>query len=115
MIRIYIKFKKEYLDGIICAITEVSLTPFKGECYYVDLEDNKVYDISLMCGDYDCDLKVYNGTFEKYGWWDSKNNRFIEDEDELIDEDDPYTEGCWCQKYKEGKPVGEPYFDGEHC
>jgi hypothetical protein len=91
-------------------VSEISLFPID-DCYYVDLNDSETWNL-------DTEEKLpYTGTFRlEHGFYDPETKIFgDEDTDSFYDEDDIMYDRVYeankYQKYENGQPVGEPYFE----
>lgn len=127
--RIYAKFEDVGSETFIPVV--ISIEPFYNNCYYLDLEKGKTY-YSAIQGD-GGEWKMYNGS-EYLGefLYNPKTGDYInssvenyyergayvrlEDGRKILRDKNSETyngyESNWCQyqDYKEGKPVGEPYW-----
>lgn len=99
------------------APTKISLTPFEKGCWYMDIEEYFEYE-TIKHEDLDETSWVpYNTITMTHGFYDPKLDYFDEDECNPIFLDkeenfrDEVIETTRYQKYKEGLPIGEPYFD----
>lgn len=113
MVRIYAVLEDVGSEYETLAPTQISLKPFDDDCYYLDLEENKSYDTVIYEGGWDnIDWKPFNVIYQEYMYFDKHNNKFLYEDDLTEDWDDKeILEGCRCQQYKNGKPIGEPYFE----
>ena len=98
----------EDIDGIIVP-TAISLTPFKKLCYYIDLDKNNKYSTIGEEGEY-ADWKIWNGTFKEYTWYDPITKTFGDEDTFGYSRLEKCIDGYKYQKYKNGLPIGEPYF-----
>lgn len=137
MIRLFAVLEDVGSEYETFAPTRLSLTPFEGDCYFLDLEDGKSYDVVEYEGDYEPSCwKPYNGehTLGEYLFnpetqeyinspvvgcsWGDECIYTLKDGREISDENlDENFEAEWmlCQEYKDGLPVGKPYFyDGDN-
>ena len=108
----------------------ISLTPFDNECYFIDLEglnryntiidegnedygNWKPYNAEVALGNYFCNSNTGEFIYSKIISWSSfeielENGEVIQHNDpKYKDWDDNYI---LFQQYKNGLPVGEPYF-----
>ena len=108
MIRLYYSTTEDW-DGneIVC---KISLTPLK-ECYYIDLDDSEIWNLDIE------EKLPYTGTFRiQWGFYDPETGIFgNEDTPEFYNKDgEMYNriyEADKYQKYENGQPIGEPYFE----
>ena len=95
---------------------KISLTPFTKDCYFLDLNDDiKEYKTVSHEGE-GCDWRPFNGIYREYCWYDPVTKLFGEEDSYYFLDDEGYCrdrvlEGSKCQKYKDGFPIGEPYFE----
>lgn len=99
------------------APTKISLIPFEEDCWYMDMEECFEYE-TIKYEDLDETSWIpYNTIVMTHGFYDPKLNYFDEDEynpiflDEEENVRDEVIETNKYQKYREGLPIGEPYFD----
>lgn len=91
-------------------VSKISLFP-TDDCYYIDLNDSETWNL-------DSEEKLpYTGTFRlEFGFYDPETKVFGDNDTELLyDEDgimyDRVCEANKFQTYKNGQPIGEPYFE----
>lgn len=92
------------------APVKISLTPFDEDCSFLDLEEGQTYETVLFEGGEESDWRPYKGVHRKYSWYNPETNEFSTDET-IWGEDANIQEGDICQKYENGIPVGESYFE----
>lgn len=99
------------------APTKISLIPFEEDCWYMDMEECFEYE-TIKYEDLDETSWIpYNTIVMTHGFYDPKLNYFDEDDynpiflDEEENVRDEVIETNKYQKYREGLPIGEPYFD----
>lgn len=61
--KIFAQFEDVGTEYFCLAPVKISLTPFKEDCFYIDIEPNKVYDSCQFEGE------------EKFDWKPFKRNR----------------------------------------
>lgn len=113
MVRIYATLEDVGSEYETLAPTQISLKPFDIDCYYLDLEENLYYDTVIYEGGWDdIKWKPFNVIYQEHMFFDKHNNKFLYPEDYSDDwEDKGILEGYRYQKYENGKPIGEPYFE----
>lgn len=92
------------------APVKISLTPFNEDCSFIDIEEGQVCKTTLYEGDESSDWKPYNGIHRTLTWYNFETKEFSLDET-IWDENANFQQGEKCQKYENGIPVGEPYFE----
>lgn len=90
----------------------MSLNPslLKKNVWYLDLDPNKTYDLSFdfdFFDPFDYGLKPWNATVSKWGFYDAKNNKFYNEEDDRDVE--KVKEAYQLNIYKEGKFIKTQY------
>lgn len=99
------------------APTKISLKPFKEHCWYVDIEEEFYYETIKREDEDKTSWSPYNAIVMTHGFYNPKLDYFDEDEygpifrDEKGNIRDEVIEITRYQKYEEGLPIGEPYFD----
>jgi hypothetical protein len=129
MVRIFAQLEDVGSEYETLAPVSISLTPFKENCVCLDLEDDKIYNtVMYEAGEEDTYWKPYNivhflGEYVKniktgellgpiVGWCMSGKGTIVDLEDgtEIKITNDLIT-GMLYQKYENGQPIGEPYFE----
>lgn len=104
--RLYANLEDVGSEYITMAPTKLSLEPFN-DCYYIDLpESGIIEDIVAFEGDRRSIWKPYNGINRIYCYYN-----YSKKEIDWDGEKDDSVEGDWCQEYKNGVPIGDPYFE----
>lgn len=108
MVRLYYSTNEDW-DGNEF-VSKISLFP-TDDCYYVDLNDSETWNL-------DTEEKLpYTGIFRlEHGFYDPKTKMFgDEDTSSLYNKNgvmyDRVYEANKYQVYKNGQPIGEPYFE----
>ena len=108
--RIYAILEDVGSEYYTLAPVKISLTPFSEECSFIDIEEGQVCETILYEGGEDSDWRPYNGIHRTLTWYNSETKEFSLDET-IWDENADFQQGEKCQKYENGIPVGEPYFE----
>lgn len=107
--KLYAKIRIElddYEEEYRMFVTHLSITPFETECYYIDLKENDVISTEDY---YWKDFKWLPYTVHhQISCCIDKDGNYL-DRDEY--QDDFYIWGFKWQEYKDGEPVGDPYFE----
>lgn len=97
---------------------KISLKPFNDNCYFIDLENDEQYDITIDKDNSSYGIWApYNTTTLEHVWYDTIAKYFDTDEENplFLDEEgyhrDEVVEATKYQKYENGLPIGEPYFE----
>lgn len=118
MVRLYYSLDYDYEGNEI--ISKISLTPIKKDCRIVDLVENEIIDVDDLTTDpFSGNImsKPYNGkAYINWGYYDPETHIFGDSEtEEFYDENgEMYDRIYECRKYqnyKNGEPIGEPYFE----
>ena len=130
MVRIFAQLEDVGSEYYTYAPVRISATPFIGDCVYLDLEGIEIYNTVNFEGDKTSSWKPYNGIYPigEYvknvktgeilgpvvGWTTSGKGTIVDLEDatEIKITKDLIT-GVLYQKYENGQPIGEPYFEEE--
>lgn len=127
--RIYAILEDVGSEYYTIAPVKISLTPFNGDCYFIDLEEGQTYEtISVECDE--SDWRPYNGVVNLGTYFCNPdtgeyiNSRIVVwsfdkielENGEIINPKDPKYdnwESDWqlFQKYENGLPIGKPYFE----
>lgn len=117
-VRIYVILENVGSEYGTTVPSNISLSPYDKDCYYLDLVDSERYDTVIMEGEDDeTNFLPYNAIIEEHGWYDPISKIFDFDEENpiFLNEKgymrDEVTEAFKCQKYVEGHPVGDPYYE----
>lgn len=104
--RLYANLDDVGSEYFTIAPTQLSLEPFNG-CHYIDLPESGITENIIMFeGDRHTIWKPYNGINRIYCYYN-----YSKKEIDWDGEMDDSVEGDWCQEYKNGVPIGEPYFE----
>ena len=111
---IYVRFEEVGTEYYAKAVTEISLTPFKHDCYYLDLDlsDNtKIYNTTEGEGlDEKLDIFPYNCEIVTWGFYNPKTSTFVMYDDEFSEEEaDDYSEYAKVEIYKKGVLIKTKY------
>lgn len=111
--KLYVKFEEVGSEYYVRAVTSISLTPFKKDCYSLDITNpNKRY-CTLEAEGSDSkklNLHPYNCNVVTWGFYNPKKNIFLEDDGDIPDEDmDDYDEYSKIDTYKEGVVIKTKY------